>query len=106
MGLKPWEGRTVPQPRSFPGRLALSRASTPAAAQVGVFSACGRAGGGGGGQRLSTGGGSFGAQPFLGPPGKPGSGQGGQRAGCLYLAGQPEPRLRVAKGRVAETKPR
>ena len=61
---------------------------------------------GGGGQRLRTGGGSLGAPPFFGPPGKPGSGQGGQRAGCLYLAGQPEPRLRVAKGRVAETKPR
>ena len=60
---------------------------------------------GGRGQRLNTGGGSLAASPFLGPPGKPGSGQGGQRAGCLYLAGQPEPR-QVAKGRVAETKPR
>ena len=106
MSFKPWEGRTVPQPRSCPGRVAPSRASTPAAAQVGVFALGAGQEEGGGGQRLCTGGGSLAAPPFLGPPGKPCSGQGGQRAGCLDLAGQLEPRLRVAEGRVAEPKPR
>lgn len=101
----PGKAGRCPQLRSWPGYgWPCPGHPQPAAAQVGVFSAWGRVGGRGQGPEAKH----WRWQPCCPVLPRP-SWAARFRArraetGCLYLAGQPEPR-QVAKGRVAETKP-